>query len=47
MAEGHEGEGHLTLRIDVQEAVHIRVHEAAHDPGRQTQGGRNGKQIGK
>ncbi len=46
VTESYKGEGHFTLGIDIQQAVHVGVHEAAHDPGGQTQGGGDGEQVG-
>src|SRR5713101_48912 len=47
VTESYKGEGHFTLGIDIQQAVHVGVHEAAHDLGGQTQGGGDGEQVGK
>ena len=46
VSESHEGEGHFTLGIDIQEAVDAGVHEAADQSGRQSQGGSDGQQVG-
>src|SRR6266852_7052094 len=46
VAKSYKREGHFTLGIDVQQAIHAGVDEAAHDPGRQTEGGGNSEQVG-
>src|SRR6266571_3272321 len=45
VAERHQGEGHLTLGINVQQAIDFRVQEAAHHFGWQPQGGADSKQV--
>jgi len=46
VAEGYEGESHLTMGIDVQQAIDTGIHKAAHHTGRQTEGAGNGEQVG-
>src|SRR5437660_1320481 len=46
VAKGHERKGHLALRINIQQAIDLRILEAAHDLCRQSQGRRNREKIG-
>src|SRR6266403_538514 len=46
VAEGHQGEGHFTLGIDIQQAIDARVQEAANNLCRETQRRGDSKQIG-
>src|SRR5438105_14192354 len=46
VAKGHERKGHLALRINVQQAIDLRILEAAHDLCRQSQGYRDREEIG-
>jgi len=41
----YEAQGNLTPRIEIQQAVHLGVHEPEHDLGRQPRSCRNGQQI--
>ncbi len=46
IAERHERESHLTLRIYVEQAIHGVVNESAYYFGRQAQGSADGQQVG-
>src|SRR5260370_11379981 len=45
MAKSYKREGHFTLGIDIQQAIHVAVDKAAHDPRRQTQSSGDGEKI--
>src|SRR5207244_2432793 len=46
VAKGHERKDHLALRINVQQAIDLRILEAANDLCRQSQGCRDREKIG-
>ena len=46
VAERHQRESYFALRIDIEQAIHCVVNEAAHHFGSQAQRGADGQQVG-
>src|SRR6266849_3370411 len=46
MAKGHEGKGHLAVRVDIKQSVHLLVYESADHLGRHSKSRGDGQQIG-